>query len=213
MDIIAEGIKQKLIQFEDNRKYIVYVHQDKRRNYTNPEEVVQAETFLHLVLTYKYPVKRIRQFVAVQMGSETKEADIIVYADDALKAPLIITECKKETVSELEFARAADQAVSYAVAEGARYIWVTSKLKNEYFEIPAKKPKDRITIPDVPQFGVTELARFKFAKDGGTTKTGQKLFPLETVSEDELMISFKPARSKSMPISRGNSRASTATIA
>lgn len=193
MDIIEKGLDENLIRFEDDRKYIVYVHQDKRRNYTNPEEVVQAEAFLHLVLTYKYPVKRIRQFVSVQMGSETKEADIIVYADDVLKAPLIVTECKKESVSELEFARAADQAVSYAVAEGARYVWVTSKLKNEYFEIPAKKPKARITIPDVPQFGVTELARFKFAKDGGTTKNGQKLFPLETVSQDELTRRFEQA--------------------
>ena len=127
------------------------------------------------------------------MGSETKEADLIVYADAALKAPLIVVECKKESVSELEFARAADQAVSYAVAEGARYVWVTSKLKNEYFEIPAQKPKARITIPDVPQFGVTALARFKFAKDGGITGTGQKLFPLETVSQDELTRRFQQA--------------------
>ncbi len=193
MELIAEGIKQKLIRLEDDEKYITYLHQGKRRNYSNPEEKVQAESFLSLAIIYNYPVKRIRQFVPVQMGSETKEADIIVYADDELKAPLIIIECKKETVSELEFARAADQAVSYAVAEGARYVWVTSKLKNEYFEIPAKKPKDRITIPDVPQFGVTELARFKFAKDGGATSTGQKLFPLEKVSEDELTRRFNQA--------------------
>ena len=193
MDLIAEGIKQKLIRLEDDGKYIVYLHQQKRRNYSNPEEKVQAESFLRLVLIYKYPVKRIRQFVPVQMGSETKEADIIVYEDDALKSPLIVTECKKPDVSEQEFTRAADQAVSYAVAEGARYVWVTSKLKNEYFEIPAKKPKDRITIPDVPQFGVTELARFKFAVGGGTTKNGQKLFPLEVVSQDELTRRFQQA--------------------
>ena len=37
MDIFTEGIKQKFIRFEDGGKYIVYVHQDKRRNYTNPE--------------------------------------------------------------------------------------------------------------------------------------------------------------------------------
>lgn len=193
MNVIAEGLKKKLIRFDDDRKYVVYVNQDKRRNYTYPEEQVQVESFLHLILTYKYPVERIRQFVPVQMGSETKEADIIVYADDALKAPLLIVECKKDAVSELEFARAADQAVSYAVAEGARFVWVTSKLKKEYFEIPAKKPKSRISIPDVPQFGVTELARFKFAKDGGTTKTGQKLFPLETVGQDELTHRFEQA--------------------
>lgn len=193
MDIIAEGIKQKLIRFEDDDRYIVYTHQDKRRNYTTPEERVQVESYLHLVLTYKYPVERIRQFVSVRMGVDTKEADIIVYSDDEHKAPHIIIECKKSDVSELEFVRAAEQAVSYAIAEGARYVWVTSKLKNEYFEIPAKKPKDRITIPDVPQFGVTELARFKFAKDGGTTSNGQKLFPLEVVSQDELTRRFQQA--------------------
>ena len=191
--LLIEGKKQKLIRFEDDGKYIVYVPEGKRRNYQNPEEKVQSEAFLRLVLDYKYPAKRIRQFVPVQMGSETKEADMIVYADDAFKVPFVIVECKKETVSELEFIRAADQAVSYAVAEGARYIWVTSKLKNEYFEIPSQKPKARITIPDVPQFGVTDLARFKFAKDGGTTKTGQKLFPLEKVSQDELTRRFEQA--------------------
>jgi type I restriction enzyme M protein len=193
MDLFAEGVKKQLIRFEDDRKYIVYVHQDKRRNFTNPEEAVQAEAFLHLTLTYKYPVQRIRLCVPVKMGVDTKEADIIVYADDALKAPLLITECKKESVSELEFVRAADQAVSYAVAEGAKYVWVTSKLKNEYFEIPAKKPKARITIPDVPQYGVTGLARFKFAKDGGVTKSGQKLFKLEVVERGELTRRFEQA--------------------
>jgi type I restriction enzyme M protein len=193
MDLIAEGIQKKHIRFEDEGKYIVYVHQNKRRNYQNPEEKVQAEAFLQLVLIYGYPVKRIGQYVAVQMGSDTREADIIVYADDFLQSPLIVVECKESKASELEFSRAADQAVSYAVAEGAKYIWVTSKLKNEYFEIPAKKPKDRITIPDVPQYGVTGLAKFKFARGGGTTPGGQKLFPIEKVSEDELTRRFQQA--------------------
>lgn len=193
MDLITEGIKQNLIRFEDDQKYIVYVHQGKRQKYTDPEEPVQAEAFLSLVLVYKYPVKRVRQFVPVQIGSKQAQADIIVYADDDLKAPLIITECKKESVSEQEFVNAADQAVSYAVAEGASYVWVTSKLKNEYFKIPKEKPKARIAIPDVPQCGVTSLAQFKFAKDGGTAQNGQKLFPLETVKQDELTRRFQQA--------------------
>ena len=52
MDLIAEGLKRKIIRFEDERKYVVYVQQDKRRNYANPEEAVQLEAFLSLVLTY-----------------------------------------------------------------------------------------------------------------------------------------------------------------
>jgi type I restriction enzyme M protein len=193
MELITQGIKKKLIRLEDDGKYIVYLHQDKRRNYANPEEKVQAETYLQLILTYKYPPDRIGQFVQVQMGSDKREADIIVYSDPFHKAPLIVIECKKETVSELEFIRASDQATSYAVAEGARYVWTTSGIKNEYFEIPAKKPKARIPIPDIPQFGVSDLAKFKFAKGGGEAKNGQKLFPLETVSQDDLTKRFQQA--------------------
>lgn len=86
-----------------------------------------------------------------------------------------------------------DQGFSYAAAEGGKYVWVTSGLKNEYYEVPLKKPKARITIPDVPQCGVTDLARFKFAVGGGTAKNGQKLFPLEVVSQDELTRRFQQA--------------------
>jgi type I restriction enzyme M protein len=186
MDLIAEGIKRKLIRFEDDGKYIVYLPQNKRRNYENPEERVQAEAFLKLVLLYNYPPTRIRHCVPIQMGSELREADLVVYDDESLKAPLIITECKHERVSELEFRRAVDQAFSYAVAEGARYAWITSRLKDEYYEVPQKRPKERVLIPDVPQFGVSKVANFKFAADGGATPNGQKLFPLEPVTEDEL---------------------------
>src|ERR1700694_1299755 len=193
MELIHEGIASALVRREDGARYIVYELQQKRRNYENPEEKVQADAFLRLVLIYKYPAPRIRQFVPVQMGSERREADIIVYSDDTLKSPLIVVECKSPTVTELEFRRAIDQAFSYAVAEGAKYIWGTSGLKSEYYEVPLKKPKERITIPDIPQFGVEHLARFKFAFGGGTTKTGQKLFPLETVTEDDLTRRFQQA--------------------
>lgn len=32
------------------------MHQKKKRNYTNPEEQVQVETFLKLILIYGYPI-------------------------------------------------------------------------------------------------------------------------------------------------------------
>jgi type I restriction enzyme M protein len=68
MDLIQQGIAKGLIRFDDEQKNIYYIHQDKRRNYNNPEEQVQAETFLKLVLKYGYPVERIQQFVSVTMG-------------------------------------------------------------------------------------------------------------------------------------------------
>ena len=116
MNIVNEGINKGFITLDDDGKYIVYLNEHKRRNYANPEEKVQAETFLALILTYNYPPQRIRQFVKVTMGSETKEADIVVYNDDACTKPHIVVECKKEDVSEAEFEQAANQAFSYAQA-------------------------------------------------------------------------------------------------
>lgn len=118
---------------------------------------MQAETFLTLVLIYGYPDYRIKQFVQVQMGLEKKEADIIVYADDACEEIFILVKCKKEDITDQEFNTAISQAYSYAVAEGAKYVWTTSRIKNQYYEIPDKKPKSRIEIPDIPQFGVKNL--------------------------------------------------------
>jgi type I restriction-modification system DNA methylase subunit/restriction endonuclease S subunit len=192
MNLIKKGIIEGLIKFDDEQKFITYIHQKKKRNYTNPEEQVQAETYLKLVLIYGYDPHKILQFVSVTMGSTTKEADIIVYNDDQCQAPYIVVECKKQEVSELEFKQAIDQGFSYAVAEGAKYVWVTSGMKDEYFEVPTERPKARISIPDIPQFGVTKLAKFKYAKDGGEVN-GQKLFELEIVSEDDLTRRFKQA--------------------
>lgn len=192
-EILQRGVESGLYVFEEEGDYIVYQNQKKRRNFQNPEEPVQARAYTRLVEDYGYPPERIRHFVNVQMGSKTKEADIIVYGDDDQKSPLIVVECKKEDVSELEFKTAVDQAFSYAVAEGARFVWVTSGLKDEYYEVPSEKPKDRVSVPDVPQFGATQVANYKYAKGGGVTKNGQKLFDLEEVSQEELTRRFQQA--------------------
>ena len=192
-DPIREGIRRKLLRLEDQGASIVYLPQGKRRSVQHSEELVQAAAYVRLVADYGYKPKRIRHYVPVQMGVELKEADIIVYSDDELKEPLIVVECKREDISELEFRRAVDQAFSYAVAEGAPYVWVTSRLKDEYYQVPLRKPKDRITIPDVPQHGVHHLAPYRFARGGGVSPTGQKLFDLAIVPQEELTKRFQQA--------------------
>lgn len=194
MNLIQEGINKGLIKFDDERKYITYVHQNKRRNYSNPEEQVQADSFLKLVLIYGYAPERIAQFVSVKIGSDTREADIIVYNNDEHTSAHIIVECKKEDVSELEFKQAIAQAFSYAATGTvrAKYFWITSKIKDAYFEIPEKEAKKYLSVPDVPQYGVSKLAKFKYAKGGGSSN-GQKLFELEIVTEEGLTRRFKQA--------------------
>ena len=61
MTLIQEGIDKGLIKFDDEQKYITYIYQNKRRNFGNPEERVQAESFLKLVLIYGYKPERIEQ--------------------------------------------------------------------------------------------------------------------------------------------------------
>jgi len=205
MNLIEKGIEKGLIRFDKEQNFIIYIYQEKKRNYKNPEEKVQAETFLTLVLIYGYPEKRIKQFVSVQMGSEIKEADIIVYSDDKLEETYIVVECKKEEITDQQFNIAVDQTYSYAIAEGAKYVWTTSKIKNQYYEIPDKKPKSRIEIPDIPQFGVSKLAPYKYVKGGisqiepeinknivsePNLNIKQKFFELEIVSENELTKIF-----------------------
>jgi type I restriction-modification system DNA methylase subunit len=185
MDLIQQGIAQGLIRFDEDRKNIFYIHQNVRRNYTNPEEQVQVETFLKLVLKYKYPVERICQFVTVQMGVSKKQADIIVYNDDACLSPYIIVECKNREISDLEFKQAVDQAFSYAVAEGALYVWVTSGIADEYFSVDKGRTKARKTKTNIPKFGFDTTSEFNFIKGSHSD--------LEIVEQDDLTRVFRQA--------------------
>lgn len=201
MDLIEKGIEKRLIRFDEDRKNIYYLHQDdKRRNYNNPEEKVQAEAYLKLVLNYGYSTERIVQFKSVTMGASVKEVDIVVYNDDECTQPHIVVECKKEDVSELEFEQAIKQGASYAyaLAGTVKYLWVTSKIKNESFLID-KESDERQTIPDIPRSGITEIQKYKYAKGGriGSEEANddikKKFFELEEISEEDLTKAFKSA--------------------
>ncbi|MBT6993850.1 MAG: restriction endonuclease subunit M [Candidatus Cloacimonetes bacterium] len=201
MNLIEQGIAKKLIRFDEEKKYITYMRQGKRRNYSSPEEQVQAETFVKLVLSYGYPVERIKQFVSVAMGASTKEADIIVYNDDECTKPHIVVECKKEGVSELEFIQAIEQAAAYAYAISGtiKYIWITSRIKDETFLID-KESNVKQTTPDIPRFGESKIQKYKHAKGGRkqneeveNDKIKQQFFELETIGEAELTSRFKQA--------------------
>lgn len=186
-DLIKQGENLGYIKIDKETNYITYIYQNKRRNFNNPEEKIQAQTFLKLILEYKYPVENIEQFVSVQMGVAKKEADIIVYNDKEHLSPYIIIECKKEEISELEFKTAVNQAFSYAIAENAKYVWTTSGIKDECYQVPKRKPKDRITIVDIPLFGEKFIPKFKYVKGD------PKYHELEIVTEDNLTKRFKQA--------------------
>ena len=196
-DYIQLGLDMGLISFNEDKSRITYMYQKKERNYNNPEEKVQAETFLRLILDYNYPESRIRQFVPVTMGREIKEADIVVYADEMCMRPHILVECKRQDVSEAEYQQAIEQAYSYAFAlpSDIKYVWVTSGIKSDYFEVD-KNQNTRNQLPDIPQFGVESIATYKYVYEAQylpEEKGKQKFFDLSVIDQSELTRRFKQA--------------------
>jgi len=200
MNLIEMGIKKGLISFDPENKIITYIEQNKKRNYKNPEEKVQAEAYLKLILNYGYPKEYIVQFVSVPMGVSTKEADIVVYKDKEHTEPHIIVECKHKDVSNQEFNQAIEQASSYAyaLAGSIQYIWIISSIEKA-FRID-KESSVKQTIPDIPRYGKTQIQKYKYAKGGRIssdetldTETKKDFFDIETIEESELTKRFKQA--------------------
>ncbi len=202
MSLIIQGEKANLITVlreGDEIRQIVFPNQKslKSVDYSKPEVKVQVEIFLKLILQYDYKADRIRQYVPVKMGADNREADIIVYNDDDCLQPHILVECKKQEVSEQEFLQAIEQAYSYAYAlpNDVKYVWITSELKNEYFEVDKKKGT-RVTLRNIPQYGVKIVTKYNFVYDADSLphKEGkQKYFDLKIIEEDELTKRFKKA--------------------
>ncbi len=158
---------------------------------------MQAETFLRLIIDYNYPVSHIRQFVPVTMGREVKEADIVVYDDEKCLSPHILVECKRQEVSEAEYQQAIEQAYSYAFALpcNIKYIWITSGIKSDCFEVE-KSRNTRNQKPDIPQFGVKDVASYKYvygAQDLPKEPGKQHFFDLSVIDQFELTRRFKQA--------------------
>ena len=196
-DYIQIGIEKGLISLNEDKSRIKYNWQKKERNYNNPEEKVQALTFLQLILDYNYPESQIRQFEPVTMGSEIKEADIVVYDDEMCLAPHIVVECKRQDVSEAEFLQAVNQAYSYAFSLpcDVKYVWVTSGIRNEYYEVD-KNQNSRNQIPDIPQYGVDKIASYKYvygAQYMEHEEGEQQFFDLSVIEQSELTRRFKQA--------------------
>ncbi|HIC8880898.1 TPA: restriction endonuclease subunit M [Acinetobacter baumannii] len=158
---------------------------------------------MRLVLEFGYPVENIKQFVTVTLGSDKREADMIVYEDSSHTKPIIIVEAKKQEVTQAEFNQAINQCFSYANALSGtvKYIWVYSTLLSEIYRFNKEK-NTREALTDLPHFGSDTVAPYTFVKGGGKheytdPKTGKKVTQefkdIKRVAEDELTRRFKQA--------------------
>lgn len=162
-ELFRNGIANNYITINNDNSYITYHCKNKtRRKLSNPEEFVQATAYLKLIFEYNYSPLNLSVNEDVQVGSSTKEADILVYNDKNSKI-LIVVECKEEQINERQFQVAVDQAYSYAHSLASQYIWVTSGIKDEYFELIELYPVERISITDIPK-RAGKVDRYKYVK-------------------------------------------------
>ncbi len=187
-DLFKQGIAKGYIKInkvnDDNTKIDYICKNNCSKKLQNPEEFVQASTFLKLIINKNYLPKNITVNESVQMGADNRQADILVYDLDNHKI-IIVVECKEENINERQFQIAVDQAYSYAHSKAAQYIWITSGVKNEYYEIVSAAPLKRIAISSIPERGgsVEKCQYIKGVKDKEP----------QVVLQNELIQKFKSA--------------------
>ncbi|GAA4821400.1 type I restriction enzyme HsdR N-terminal domain-containing protein [Algivirga pacifica] len=187
-----KAIKDRIIYLNRRENSITYLDAQKTRSLNNPEERVQLNTFLSLIYDYNYPVERIKVCQLVKMGSASKEADIVVYSDDACQSPFIIVECKKQGVSAQVFEEAIEQGFSYASATLAKYVWTTDGHNNAYYEVwpHAIGERKQNQLSNIPAYQEDTSLKFKVKKQ--TRKlfrtTPGKTAPLKRLFQQPLFL-------------------------
>jgi type I restriction enzyme M protein len=187
--LVQAGIEKGLIAFDADQKNIAYKVQNKKLRFTDPEEKVRARAYLSLVLDYGYAPEQIDIEHAVPHRVPNIFADIVVFADKTLKSPWIVVECKREEASQGELNQAIEQGFGYANSLRGHYLWMTSGLRSDYFnvwEYPSNE-RQKNRLADLPRAGQKTVSRARYVKggDGG--------FELRVVEEAELTRIFKQA--------------------
>lgn len=148
MSYLERAIKDgyAYISGSESKQKITYVASDNHsENYGDPEEKVRAEFWAELIYKYEYPANRIKVEVVVPDRLPTDRADIVIFRDDECKRPYTVVECKKDGVTDAEFAQAIEQGIGNAT-------WV--KLRAEYVVIVAGGTRRVLDVSD--QFGAFE---------------------------------------------------------
>ena len=112
-----------------------------------PEEWVR-QTFIHYLHTsLGYPLELIQVEGAIALNGMTRRCDIVVY--DSEVKPLIIVECKKETVPLTQ--KVIDQACRYNLVLQVPYLCITNGRQQLSCSVDFDS-KCLICIPELPKY-------------------------------------------------------------
>jgi type I restriction enzyme M protein len=148
---------------------VTYVAVDRSEIYTDPEEQVRAEYWAELIYRYGYPPERIGVEVTVPDRTPKDAADLVVFKDVDRKEPFAVIECKREGVSDAEFAQAVEQAAGNGTWAKLRafYVGVVAGVTRRFLDFGGDFPvleREKNVIADLPsEYGEPE--EFKYRKD------------------------------------------------
>ena len=113
-----------------------------------PEERVRQEFIQHLHDHYGYALEQMDQERKTQHGRGSPRTDIVVYAAPGSKTPIIVVECKAESVNI--HLRDYYQGESYARATGCEFFVTHNQRQTAIFKLVPGTPGEAVQINDLP---------------------------------------------------------------
>ena len=113
-----------------------------------PEERVRQDFVRHLRDHYGYVFEQMDEEQKTQHGRGSPRADIVVYAAPGSKTPIIVAECKAESVNIS--LRDYYQGESYARATGCEFFVTHNQRQTAIFKLVPGTPGEAVQINDLP---------------------------------------------------------------
>jgi type I restriction enzyme M protein len=165
---------------------IVYVAVSRSERWSDPEEKVRAAFYAELIYKYGYKPQRIGVEITVPDRTPKDAADLVIFRDDARTEPYAVIECKRDGVSDAEFAQAIEQAAGNGTWAKFRalYIGVVAGATRRFLDFTAKYgvlEREANIIADLPRaYGKPE--EWVYRKAGG-----DGFSDLRTVNREDLI--------------------------
>ncbi|MCX6344776.1 MAG: restriction endonuclease subunit M [Armatimonadetes bacterium] len=152
---------------EGTKQRITYVAVNHTERFADPEEQVRAEYWAELIFRCGYEPARIGIEVTVPDRTPKDAADLVVFTDDARMRPFAVLECKRDGVTDAEFAQAVEQACGNGTWAKFRavYVGVIAGQTRRFLDFTERYgvlEREANIIADMPrQYGKPEEWRFR----------------------------------------------------
>jgi type I restriction enzyme M protein len=192
MPYLEKAIADGLIRIDKSGKTerVVYVTHNDFQKWSDPEEKVRAEFYAELIYRYGYSAKRIGVEITVPDRSPSDFADLVVFTDDACKAPYAVIECKRDDISDAQFNQAVEQAWGNGNAHKFRaaFVGVVAGATRRFLDCNPKfggLERDKNVVADLP-ISYGKPPEWKYKKG-----VSAEWLDIRPVSKGELIAAIK----------------------